>query len=161
MDDIRWYPKGLAWPESLEALVRDRTWPRTPDEAATFGANPIRLSPRGRARLPREKAVCLYPLPLLTPKQRLRGGEFIWRDAAFAPSTIDWNRHVVLGDFGLGSDAPILLQHEHGCPTHVLRLDWRAPTSRNCWVKLADSFDGWLGLLRIRRGQFAEVGRAR
>ena len=59
------------------------------------------------------------------------------------------NSHSSLVTFGLGSDAPILLDYRQGgSSTPVIRLQWRKPEA-NVWARCADSFDGFADMLGL------------
>ena len=90
----------------LHERLRQGDWPRTPQEANSYNLAPMPLTEAGRLHAPNESSVCLYPLPLRTPRRRMSDGESIWRDPTFDPNGIDWDHSVVIGDFGLGSDSP-------------------------------------------------------
>ena len=89
-------------------------------------------------------------------------GESIWRDPTFDPNGIDWDHSVVIGDFGLGSDSPIVVDHRRS-PTNprVLRLKWSSnhpfDPRANRWVVFADSFDLWMNMVSWDRGRFAST----
>jgi len=56
---------------------------------------------------------------------------------------------VDIGDFGLGSDSPILLDYrqDRSNPA-VIRLQWRKPQPNGC-VRCADSFDEFADMLGL------------
>ena len=65
-------------------------------------------------------------------------------------STIDVDEYAVIGDFGPGSDSPIVVALDER-PAHVMRLAWstsgdeRATTNR--WQVIADDFDAFLEVI--------------
>ena len=56
---------------------------------------------------------------------------------------------IFLGDFGLGSDSPILLDYaKNALSPAVIRLKWNyGEGQRNEWLLCADSFDAFSDLL--------------
>ena len=57
------------------------------------------------------------------------------------PAGIDFDLALDIGDFGLGSDAPILLDYcEDAARPRVLRLEWSHDGSDNRWVVMASDF---------------------
>jgi len=76
------------------------------------------------------------------------------------------NLAVAIGDFGLGSDAPLMLDYwrspESPC---VLRLQWSQ--DGNQWIKVSDSFDEFVAIsglasasprFREQSGRVAGIG---
>ena len=69
-----------------------------------------------------------------------------------AAHELDLDAAVLLGDFGLGSDAPIVLDCRATHRRPVLRLEWfdtgRRSTEEhgasNHWIDLAESFDDFV-----------------
>jgi len=58
---------------------------------------------------------------------------------------------LVIGDFGIGSDAPIILYYREGTSRPpVLWLRWeKDEPKRTTWVKGADDFDEFADLLQL------------
>jgi hypothetical protein len=56
---------------------------------------------------------------------------------------------IVIADFGLGSDSPILLDYrqDRSNPT-VIRLQWRKPQP-NVWMRCANGFDEFADILGL------------
>lgn len=85
-----------------------------------------------------------------------------WSSDFCDPGGIDTDLSVLIGDFGLGSDAPILLDHRADLESpRVLRLLWspqRPFDPRNDkWVSFADSLESFLRLIVFDRGRFSGV----
>jgi hypothetical protein len=57
---------------------------------------------------------------------------------------------VEIGDFGLGADAPILLDYRAG-PTdpRVITLEWADRGKANYWVVMAQDYDEFVELLGL------------
>ena len=146
------YPEHLVCPPGLIDLLRRDIWPQTYSDADARG---FPLNAKGRAIAPEETDVYLVPPPFRTAEQRLLGGERVWADRLFDPAGIDRRLAVVIGDFGVGSDAPIVLDHRHDPENpRVLRLRWSAAArpgggwqADNRWVLFAQSIPQWLRLL--------------
>jgi hypothetical protein len=71
-------------------------------------------------------------------------------DAESPPGDIDYDRAVVIADFGLGSDAPIALDYRQSldCPC-VIRYRWSQRGERNRWVHVAPSFSQFAEMLEL------------
>lgn len=143
----------LPIPNRLLRLLDSGRWPRTYEEA--IRQNLKSLVPRERIQLfaPEESTIFLYTPPFYTVAadiagRQKRGHHTFWSTHA-ALDSISPELSLVIGDFGLGSDAPILLDYRQGgSSTPVIRLQWRKPEA-NVWVRCADSFDGFADMLGL------------
>ena len=129
------------------------------NHANSFYNAPLLLTAAGVAAAPGERSVSLQSLPLRTPAELLRAGEHIWSDPTFHPAGIDSHKAVVIGDFGLGTDSPILMDYRRGTNPAILRLSWnmRRPFNpqNNRWVVFADTFDAWMPMVCWDYGRFS------
>jgi hypothetical protein len=116
---------GLSLPQALVDLIHAGKWPCTDAQANRVHAEP-RLIPEARVRAlaPEESQIYLCATPLRTVAERAAGPERAYWGESFIPAGIDFGKAVVIGDFGLGSDAPILLDFSQEPPS-VIRLRWR------------------------------------
>ena len=127
-------------PQLLSALEAGR-WPRTPDEA--LGQNLESRVPLDRlqAFAPDEDRLYLYPPPFRTVSRLLatHEGDF-WRRHGALESIVP-ELALVIGDFGLGSDAVIILDYrDDRTRPSVWRLRWMRPQA-NCWLRCARDFE--------------------
>jgi hypothetical protein len=66
-----------------------------------------------------------------------------------AADQIDPEKALIIGDFGLGSDSPIILDFARNASNPpVLRLRW-GPDQRNEWVQGARDFDEFAEMLGL------------
>ncbi len=66
------------------------------------------------------------------------------------PDGISFDLALDIGDFGLGSDAPIFLAYrEDAAIPRVLRLRWPSPTDGHQWVVMAPDFDTFVQALGL------------
>jgi hypothetical protein len=57
---------------------------------------------------------------------------------------------VEIGDFGLGSDSPILLDYRDGpANPKVIHLEWPSDNHPNYWVVMAQDFESFVELLGL------------
>jgi hypothetical protein len=90
-----------------------------------------------------ETVICLQPPPFSTIAQvRAVGGAGDFWERFGALDQIDPERALIIGDFGLGSDSPIVLDYARN-PSNppVLRLRWGSQGKGNQWVQGARDFD--------------------
>jgi hypothetical protein len=65
-----------------------------------------------------------------------------WVDPIAAPSEIDFDLALDIGDFGPGTDAPILLDYRESCEVpRVIRLRWSANGGENHWDMMAPDLE--------------------
>ena len=139
-------------PKSLQQLLAAGRWPRNREEA--IRQNLVTLVPVDRIKqlASNENSLYLSAPPFHTVAELAVTNKF-WLDPRSAPTEIDFEHCVAIGDFGLGSDAPILLHYRtNQTEPRVLRLQWSETGGDNHWVEAAPTFDEFariLGLLPI------------
>jgi hypothetical protein len=162
---------SLQMPKRLLALIDSGLWPR--NEAEANRQNLKSLVPKERIQLfaPEEEGIYLIWPPFHTVAERMRnakrrrdGEEWFWSTFA-APEGISPDLSVFIGDFGLGSDAPILLDYrEDRSNPAVIRLKVNPlfgetmPNDRkrvtgwaNVWLRCADTFDAFADMLGLEQ----------
>jgi hypothetical protein len=137
---------GLVIPLRLVELAESRRWPSDVEESLTGEAV--------QSVFPDERYVHLESPPFTTIAADIgRFGSTFWGDAMGAPDEIDSSKAVIIGDFGRGSDAPIVLDYrENDLVPFVRRLKWNFVAPRmtdNHWVLVASSFDEFAELLGL------------
>jgi hypothetical protein len=136
-------------PPLLEDLVRAGRWPRTNEEALRQNGSSRVSAERVRTFAPEEHAIYLYHPPFAAISDLVARGDD-WSDPTWHPEGLDHAVAILIGDFGLGSDAPIVLDYRSGTPPpRVLRLRWATKRSENRWVEVAPSFERFVELLGI------------
>jgi hypothetical protein len=136
---------GLAIPARLVDLFESHRWPSDVEESLTGDAV--------RSVFPDERYIHLESPPFKTIAAQIeRFGSTSWGHQ-MALDEIDSSKAVIIGDFGRGSDAPIVLDYsEHDLVPCVRRLKWKfeAPhTTDNHWVLVASSFHEFAELLGL------------
>ena len=146
----------LAFPKLLTDLIVAGVWPANAKAACAQNLRPLVSSERVRMFAAEEDEVHLSCPPFRTIAQEV---------ASASPIVVKefWARHgalheivaekaLILGDFGLGSDAPIILNYAvDAVDPPVFRLRWVAnqPTR---WVQGARSFAEFAWLLGLSTG---------
>jgi hypothetical protein len=139
----------LPIPEALLELVRRGRWPVTAEAELAQNLSPIVPTEIIRAATNDEEG----RLFLLSPQSFVRIASLERELASFwnlhaAPSAIDFARAVVIGDFGLGSDAPIVLDYAaNRSSPRVKRLSWRR--AENSWIEMAPDAAAFVTLLGL------------
>lgn len=152
----------LPLPPLLEAMIQAQSWPHSDEAARRQNLTPLVSRERvfaatsgDEGRLSAPTYVFLDPPPFRTVAQRIADSERqFWLEFA-DPEGIVFERTLVIGDFGLGSDAPIVLDYrvDRSAPT-VLRLSYgseHAPRNPPRWVPFALTFNAFVDLLGLSR----------
>ncbi len=145
---------GLPLPTRLAGLIERGLWPRTATEERKQNVRCLISKERIQAFAPEHDRIYFVRPPFHTvAKLRNEGQEQFWSTFA-APEGIAPERALFLGDFGLGSDSPILLDYqEHPNNPSVVRLKWRKGSGLpNIWVLCADNFDEFADMLGLEDG---------
>jgi hypothetical protein len=140
-------------PDLLTQLLADGIWPS--DSKAEMSQNLRSLVPPDRVRLfaADEDTICFQAPPFRTIAHYVASG----RSADFWPKfgaleQIVPSEALVIGDFGLGSDASIILNYARSASQPpVWRLRW-GPATQTAWVQGAASFEEFIALLGLTGG---------
>jgi hypothetical protein len=130
---------SLALPPLLNELIAAGRWPRTSAEAMRQNLAPLVSVARIQALAPEESDLYLEAPPFMTVRAVLADGSW-WNDRTADPGNIDVDRTIIIGDFGMGTDAPIVLDYRlDDVNPRVLRLRWSIG-AQNRWVIMAPDF---------------------
>lgn len=140
----------LPLPAGLTRLLESGVWPAT-DTMTDQQFNPSISPDRVRRFAEDESCICLLPPPFPTIAQALGGvGDFWERFGAL--DQIVPEKALIIGDFGLGADSPIILDFaRHASNPPVLRLRW-GPGRRTKWVQGARDFDDFAEVIGLTEG---------
>ena len=148
---------GLPIPEELLALLYAGHWPKNEDEARMQNLR----SPISQDLIKRiaadESMLFLYPPPFCTLASLQKSGEEFWQTPIARPDEIVATHCIPIGDFGLGSDAPIMLDYRHNEENpSVIRLQWAKGGSDNHWIKVGSNFKEFSDQLELWAVDFTE-----
>jgi hypothetical protein len=139
----------LPLPRLLASMLAEGRWPRDEREAIAQNLAPRTSAERVRALAAEEERIYLLPPPFHGIRALSRHNMF-WTMPESAPDGIDFDLAVEIADFGLGSDAPILLDYRPSIETPcVIRLKWSEGGVGNRWVPMAESFDRFVAELGL------------
>jgi hypothetical protein len=101
-----------------------------------------------------ESLICLQPAPFPTiAQERAKGGAGDFWERFGALDQIVPERVLIIGDFGIGSDSPIVLDFARDASNPpVLRLKWAPRGQGNQWVQGARDFDEFAEMLGLSEG---------
>jgi hypothetical protein len=135
----------------LTELIASERWPRDADEAESQNLRSLVTVERIKLLAPEESRLYLLAPPFQTVRACSKSNAW-WMSENAAPSEIDFDLCLDIGDFGLGSDAPILLDYQYNfARPRVLRLRWSqdVPRGPNHWVLLAPDFEAFATALGL------------
>ena len=134
---------SLKLPAELQSLIDAGIWPHSENELQQ-NLRPIIPADAIRQFAHDEDNLYLNTPPFRSVAQHAEQNGF-WGEHA-APSQLDFTNALVLGDFGIGSDAPIVLDYSNDPDNPcVKRLQWHPDGNR--WVHICDTFAEFAGLL--------------
>ena len=139
----------LAIPRLLETMLSSGRWPRSKADASAQNNKPLVAPELVRRLAAEERTIYLLPPPFPTIRERCREGPF-WTSPDADPDGIDFDLALDIGDFGLGSDAPILLDYRQDINNpRVIRLRWSSGGGANRWVIMAPDFASFVAALGL------------
>jgi hypothetical protein len=142
----------LQIPTLLEKMIATGRWPRTAQEQLAQNRRPLVSPERVMALAPDDRGIlCLYTPPF-APVGRRNDPKDFYNWPSTDPSGIDYEMAIMIGDFGLGSDAPIALDyHEDMTNPRVIRLRYNLDCSPQIgkWVVMAPDFSSFVEALGL------------
>lgn len=137
-------------PDLLTELISKGIWPGDGKSAMSQNLRSLVAPERVRLFAAEEKIIYLQPPPFHTIADevaRYGPGDF-WRRFGALEQIVPAEA-LVIGDFGIGSDAPIVLNYAKSwSEPPVYRLRW-GPDRRTNWVQGAGSFGEFAGMLGL------------
>lgn len=142
----RFVSDDLPIPPGLSRLIEAGVWPSV-DRALAQSLHPV-VAPQDVGRLAiDEESLFLDPPPFSTLADEVATNPHFWLEHG-ALGEIDPDRALIIGDFGSGSDAAIVLDYRrsHDEPA-VLRLAWGS--EGNHWVEISPTFESFARVLGL------------
>ena len=129
----------LPIPEHLTALIAQGAWTPT-------GATPgmmINLGKDAAHRLSSEDdELILMPPPFHTIADEVVGGNSWWNTYLGNVGEIDYSKALIIADFGMGSDSPIVIYYQPLTEPVVMYLKWerQGQQIKHSWIRTHSSF---------------------
>ena len=139
-------------PALLETLVLQGRWPGTDEEVRRQNLEGWVAGSRVTALASEETRIYFCRPPFATVQEEVDAGDTFYVRKMAAPEGLDPRRALIVGDFGLGSDSPIVLDYRDGLPPpRVMRLRWPegGRGENNEWVQMAASFAEFVAKLGL------------
>lgn len=124
----------------VETLVAGGHWPASNTAGQRQNLYPLVAAERVRAMCPSEDTVFLYAPPFGTIAEEMAQPH--WQDMPFWFDGFSPVSAAFIGDFGIGSDAPLVLDYSSGRPPpRVMAWCWGRDGLGTRWLELASSFE--------------------
>jgi hypothetical protein len=156
----------LPLPKSLLKLIETGRWPRTHEEELRQNIRPLVSTERIKSFAPDQDRIYFVRPPFNTVAELIASHEGEFWSTFGALEQISPDLSVFIGDFGLGSDSPILLDYrnDRSAPS-VIRLKLNPIHGEtlknggkkvlgwaNLWLRCADTFDAFTDILGLEQG---------
>jgi hypothetical protein len=147
---------ALPLPPLLSKLIAVGVWPSDGKAERGQYKRPLASHERVRAFAPEEKEIHLFAPPFHTIADEIASASVVvlnefWKRFG-ALDEIIADKALILGDFGLGSDAPIVLNYAvNAVDPPVILLRW-LPNKQTQWVQVVRSFDEFASMLGLTQG---------
>jgi hypothetical protein len=137
-------------PSEISDLITLGWWPKDRESTNKQNLQPLVQKSVIQRFAPEEYTIYLLPPPFVRVEDCLINEKSFWRDPRSALHEIDPGKTVIIGDFGLGSDAPIALDYRKN-PDYpaVIRLRWSEHGKDNHWVEIAPDVKTFIELITI------------
>jgi hypothetical protein len=131
---------GLPIPLGLIGLIECGKWSA---QASAPGAMVDVGKEKARRLSEDADQLILMPPPFHTIADEVTKGNQFWEKDLSNVGEIDYSRAVIIADFGLGSDSPVILYYGEGHEPSVMYLKWIFDDTkvRHSWVQTHASFD--------------------
>ena len=138
-------------PRELKMLIKQGIWPQAGSNANTQESNPIVSTKITKLVWPNEDKVILMPPPFHTIEDEVKDGNKFWTEFLTNAGEIDYSKALIIADFGLGSDSPIVLYYDRLAPS-VMYLKWSGGGTvpiKHSWILSHKSFTEFANELRL------------
>lgn len=142
--------EALHIPDLTTTLVEIGRWPKNEQEANRQNLKPIVPLEKVHAIDPDASTLYFLWPPFNTVAKHMVSNSW-WRSSDAAVHELDPELVIDIGDFGLGSDSPILLDYRHNrIEPSVIYLKWdETPARENHWVTVAETFEEFASLIGL------------
>jgi hypothetical protein len=141
-------------PVGLTALIESGVWPT--DNLNMQELKPLLGKKAAQALSAEDDRIVLMSPPFHTIADEVRGGNDFWTCDITNVGEIYYENALIIADFGIGSDSPIILYYGNPeCPS-VMYLRWtgNGENIQHKWIETHASFDDFavaVGLDQIQR----------
>lgn len=131
----------LKLPASLCKLIESGVWPI--DSTNSQELEPLLGKEAAQKLSAQDDRIVLMAPPFHTIADEVQGGNDFWTSGLTNADEIDYEKAVILADFGLGSDSPIILYYRTPSNPSVMYLRWigNGENIRHQWIETHASFN--------------------
>jgi hypothetical protein len=150
---------GLQIPEALCRLIESGVWPNaeTPwQEINQQEIHPILGAEAAHALSPDDDCIVMMKPPFHTIADEVAGGNKYWVSGVTNANEIDYAKAVIIADFGLGSDSPIILYYRNMNSPVVMYLRWSGNGNniQHQWIQTHNSFEEFAVAVGLEKTHF-------
>jgi len=139
---------NLLIPPEIELLMKKDIWPDSYEKELKQNSKAIFPIEHLKHIIPEEETIYFGRPPFRTVRQDLKSDTSNYWSEFGAVSEINPDLSIIIGDFGLGSDAPLILKYESQNSTpSVWKLVWAE--KGNYWREVSPSFKEFLEALGL------------
>jgi hypothetical protein len=137
-------------PKEIIELINKGIWPSNKSEVEKQDISPITSEELVKLIATDESYIYFYTLnSFITMREEISGNEDFWTEVG-ALDEIDIDKCLIIGDFGIGSDSPIVLDYsEDAIKPVVKRLVWESELVLNHWGIIAKDFKEFIDILKL------------
>jgi hypothetical protein len=140
--------QNLQIPPEIELLMKKGIWPDSYEKELKQNSKAIFPLEHLKHIIPEEETIYFKRPPFQTVRQELKEDTSNYWSEFGAVSEINPDLTIVIGDFGIGSDAPLILKYENQNSTpSVWKLVWAK--KGNYWREVSPSFKEFLEALGL------------
>ena len=137
-------------PPLLDELLAAGRWPRTYEEQLAQNLRPLVSPERVKKLAPDETGIIYLYTPPFVPVGRRHDPKDFYNWPSSEPTGIDYDLAIMIGDFGIGADAPIGLDYrEDAINPRVIRLSYAEGGRNGRWVVMAPDFASFVEALGL------------
>lgn len=147
----------LPLPELLTELIRNGKW--TPAGTLCGGMFDLGIGAARRLSTNDDQLV-LMPPPFHSIADEIRDGNAWWKTDLTNVGEIDYEKAVIIADFGMGSDSPIILYYATLDEPQVLFLKWtwRKRQARHSWARTHATFEAFAADVGLIEAKVQQTG---
>lgn len=132
---------NLRLPDNLTHLIATGVWPtETPNMQEL---HPLLGKHAAQVLSPDDDRIVLMVPPFHTIAVEVKGGNDFWTNDLTNVGEIDYEKALIIADFGLGSDSPIILYYRNTASPSVMYLRWSCDGEniQHEWIETHSTFD--------------------
>ena len=130
----------LSIPNSLEELIESGVWPSSSQEKGPH----LRIAKEDVKKIsPEDNFIEFMRFPFHTIQDEIDGGNEFWVKHLSNVGEIEYDKALIIADFGLGSDSPIILYYGNSLSPTVMYLKWSGKGKKiaHSWVQTHSTFE--------------------